>query len=473
MRLQNMCVLSEAEIKRIHAASLEILEKTGIRVDHPEALDLLAKHGAKVDAAAQTAKLPPPLVEACIASTPKTFDLYDRNGANPLRIGTGTPYLAAGHNAVFVIDADSSERRKATVKDVADFAAIADALADIDIVGVPVTPQDVSSEFGLVYACKALFENTVKPLFFSTESSAVNSAIVKMMKIVAGREDIGSRPNAICQLSPTSPLFWEKGATQALLDIAAEGVPLNILPEPMSGMSAPYSVSGLLVIHNAEVLSGLVLGQCRQKGAPLMYGASWTTYDMKYMSAIIASPETHILRIAGCQMARHYGIPSHTTAPNSDGNLHDEQNAWERSISNLCGIFAGNDIVMNCGMFATGLTVSNEQLVLDNEVNGILRRMHRGIEVTDDLLGLEAIHEVGPKGDFMMAEHTVSLLYSGEFRESDLVKPITYDRWRGEGAKDIAKIASERAKEILAKGPGRPIDGGIRAKLDEVVKNLK
>lgn len=471
MKLPDMKVLSDAEIDKIHAVSLDILSKTGIRVDHPETLKMLADHGAEVDLKTETAKLPPALVEKCLESVPGFFDLYDRNGENPIRIGAGTPYLAAGHNAIFVIDATTTERRKATVADVADFAAIADALPDIDIVGVPVMPQDVSSVFGLVYACKALFENTVKPIFFSTESAAVNAAIVEMMRIVAGDKNIAERPNAICQLSPTSPLFWENGATRALLDVVDAQVPVNILPEPMSGVSAPYSVAGLLAIHNAEVLSGIVIGQCRKPGAPMLYGASWTTYDMKFIAAIIASPETHILRIAGCQMARRYGIPSHTTAPNSDGNAHDERNAWERTMSNLCSIFAGNDVVMNCGMFATGLTVSNEQLVLDNEMNGILRRMHRGIEVEDSLIGLDTIHEVGPKGDYMMSEHTVSLLYGDQFRESDLVKPLNYDKWRADGARDVAEVAAERARAILA-GERRTLDEKTQAKLDRLVEGL-
>ncbi|MCC8167511.1 MAG: trimethylamine methyltransferase family protein [Planctomycetes bacterium] len=149
MNLQTMSVLSDADIDKIHAASLEILGKTGIRVEHPEALEMLRANGADVDAASETAKLPPELVEKCLASVPATFDLYDRNGENPLTIGSGVPHLAAGHNAVFVIDADTTERRTATVRDVEDFAAIADALSDIDIVGVPVTPQDVSSVYGL------------------------------------------------------------------------------------------------------------------------------------------------------------------------------------------------------------------------------------------------------------------------------------------------------------------------------------
>ena len=166
------------------------------------------------------------------------------------------PHCASGHNAIFITDIEAKERRFATVKDVEDFARISDHLKSIDIVGVPLNPQDVPRKATLLYAVKALYENTTKPLFFSTESREVNAAIIKMMKAVAGKEDIAACPNAVCQLSPTSPLYWEQGAAEGVMDAALNGVPLNILPEPMSGVSAPYSVAGLLTVHNTEVLSG-------------------------------------------------------------------------------------------------------------------------------------------------------------------------------------------------------------------------
>ena len=38
----------------------------------------------------------------------------------------------------------------------------------------------------------------------------------------------------ISQLSPTSPLYWEKGAIEALYIVAQEGIPLDLLPQPIA-----------------------------------------------------------------------------------------------------------------------------------------------------------------------------------------------------------------------------------------------
>ncbi len=469
MRLEKFTTLSQEDIKAVHEASLDILQNCGILVHSRKVLELLETNGASVDYEKKNAKIPAELVEKCIASSPSHITLYDRNGKPAFELGDGTPRCASGHNAIFITDVETDERRYAVVKDVEDFALISDQLKNIDIVGVPLNPQEVPSKATLLYAFKALFENTTKPLFFSTESREVNLAIIDMMKAIAGKDDISGCPNAVCQLSPTSPLYWEQGAAEGAVDAAVNGIPLNILPEPMSGVSAPYSVAGLLTVHNTEVLSGIVIAQLVRPGTPVIYGSSWTTYDMKFSAAIIASPETHLLRIAGCQMARFYNVPSHTTALNSDANAHDEQNAWEKSLSNISAICADNDIIMNAGMFATGLTISLEQLVLDDEINGIIKRMRTGIDASSDKIAAEVIKAVGPAKDFLMEDHTLDNLRSGEFWEGDTVRYKNYDKWMEEGSKNVEYQARERVNKILAAGNPNKLDDSTIKKLKDII----
>jgi len=473
MRLPDLKVLSDSDISQIHDASVHTLENVGVNVLSKKALDLLYSAGASIDYDKMLAKFPGKLIEKCLRTLPPKIDLYDRNGNRCMTLGDRIPRCASGHNAIYVIDAESDIRRESTVRDVENFALISDRLEDIDIVGVPLMPQDVTPKATLLYAVKALYENTTKPLFFSTESSSVNASIIEMMKVVAGKRNIAECPTAISQLSTTSPLQWEPGAVEALMDVSAEGVPLNLLPEPMTGVSAPYSLAGLLTMHNAEVLSGIVLSQLVRPGAPVIYGSSWTTFDMRYTTAIIGSPETSILRVAGSQMAQYYRMPAHTTAPNSDSNSHDEQNSWERTISNLCAICSGNDIIMNSGMFATGLTISLEQLVLDDEINGIIRRLYRGIDVSPETIGLDVIAKAGPKGSFLTEDHTLNFLMSGEFREVKVSNTNNYDNWILTGAPRVEKTASEKVREYLREGKRKELESSINEKLEMIILDFE
>ncbi len=469
MKLSSFEVLSQKEIQMIHAASLRVLENTGVRIQSNIVLGLLEEAGAKVDRTTRICKFPPQMVEDALAQVPETFDLYDRSGNKVMTIGDGTPYCASGHNAVFCMDVNTKERRYANVQDVEEFGIISQWCESIDIVGVPLNPMDVPPSSTLLHATKALFETTTKPLFLSTESCQVVESLIAMMKVVAGREDIGNCPNAIIQLSPSSPLFWDASVADGVVSACKARIPLVILPEPMSGVSAPYSVAGLLTEHNIELLSGVVISQLVSPGTPIMYGSSWTGYDMRFSNALIGTPETTLLRVAGCQMARFYHIPSHTTATNTDSNAHDEHHAWESVLSNMAAMNAQNDIVMNSGMFACGLTTSLEQLIMDNEMNLIVKRLMRGIEVTEESIAADSIMEVGPGGNFLMEDLTLENLYTDEFHQPTIRMNLNYESWMAAGAPTVDMVANKMAKDILEKGNAVPLDETICKTLSEII----
>ncbi|MDL2237307.1 trimethylamine methyltransferase family protein [Christensenellaceae bacterium OttesenSCG-928-K19] len=469
MILGKIQTLSDGERQQIHQAGIELLTSIGVRILSDKVLDMLEDAGVTVDRTAKTAVFTEQMIDQCIKSVPAQFPLYDRAGQKEYLIGDRSPKYASGHNAIFMADPFTNERRYAKVKDIEEYTRIADSLADIDIIGVPLNPQDVPSKSTLLHAMRALFTYTTKPLFFSTESRSVNAAIIEMMKATARDHNVRDYPSAISQLSPTSPLYWEKDAVEALVETSESFVPLNILPEPISGLSAPYSVAGLLTIHNTEVLSGIVISQIAAKGAPLLYGSSWTTYDMKYNSAIIGSPETDLLRAAGCEMADYYGIPAHTTAPNTDANAHDEQMAWEKALSTMCAAGARNDIIMNSGMFATGLSISHEQLVIDNEMNRYIKRISRGIDVSSESINIESIKKVAHAGSYLMEEQTLDNLYGDEFFQYEIGTTANFDSWQAAGAHDILQKASAKVREILQGSAHRYVDEQQLTAIDHAI----
>jgi len=267
---------------------------------------------------------------------------------------------------------------------------LSDYLPDIDIVGVEAMPQDVKAESSLLHAVDAVFNNTEKHVFFSPERKEVLIPIFDIANIVIDDGNLGERSPVTCQLSPTSPLTWEKGAVEALIETARRGVPLCILPQPFAGVSSPYTLAGLLTVHNAELLSGIVLSQLINPGAPIIYGSAWSTFDMRTMNVLIGTPETVLLRLAGSQMAEFYHMPYHTIAPDTDAHTLDEQLAWEKFGTAWGSYLAHSDLVVNGGMFSTGLTVSFEQLVVDNELFSYIKRLSSGIRVckgNKDIIG--------------------------------------------------------------------------------------
>lgn len=450
MRLNTLNVLSEKELREIHEATLDVLSSSGVKILDRGMLDVLRDKGLPVDAGSQTVRFPRAVLESALATIPPRFEVCDRDGRPVFVLGDGVPKIAAGHNAVFWLDSETGKTRPSRVADVERFARLCEKSPQIDMVGIPVMPQDVAQpRDSLLYAVKACSENSRKPIYFSTDNRQINRGCIEILR-KAFRGDFNRQVYGITQLSPTSPLYWEGNVCEAIADTLETGVPIAILPEPNAGVSAPYTLAGLLTMNNAECLSGLAIIQILKPGHPVMYANSWTTTDMRTGAALVGSIETTICRIAAAQLARFYRVPSHTTAPNSDNHAHDEQNAWEKTFSLMAAVGAGHDLIVNCGMFATGMTCSDEQLLMDAEIAGMCRRLAAGMEVSRETIAADLIKRVGPQGEsYLMQDHTLERLRSDEYFIPDLAVRGPLASWQAAGARDTAALARLRAAELL------------------------
>ena len=473
MKLQKYQVLSDAEVKQIHAASLRVLERTGMEILDDRLLEILAAAGATVDKGSHRVTIPARLVEQALSSVPSTITMHTRRGEPCMELGSGRAYAASGHNAVFVADSlDGKDRRPSTKQDIENFARLSDALDNLSMVGIEAMPQDVMPAASLVHAADAAFSGTTKPIYFSPESAEVTAAIIKIADAVAGGK-AAERPVAICQLSPTSPLTWETGAAAALIEVAESGIPFAILPEPYTGVSAPYTLAGILVIHNSEMLASIVMQQLINKGAPAIYAGAWTNFDMRRASVAIGTPEAALLRCAGSQMAKLYRMPCHCIGPDTDAQCLDEQMAWEKMMTALCSLGGGIDLIVNAGMFATGMTVSTAQLVLDNEMLGMVLRLLQGIEVSEETLAVDVIEEVGPRGDFLATEHTIRHLRTGEHWLPDVSNRVGFDVWLNAGGRTVAETAQERAQDLLGSHTVEPLPDDVCSAIRSIIDDFE
>ena len=461
-----MQVLSSDEIGEIHEATIDILLNCGVRMDDPETVDLLRQKG--LEAEGDVVRFPRTLLEDAVAKAPATIEVFDRDGAYAFTIGDGKPKIAAGHNAVFWVDSKTGETRPSRVGDVERFARICEHLDTIDMIGIPVMPQDVKNpKHTLLYAIDATIRNSRKPIFFSTDNMAINRGVMDLLK-AAFAGDFSTQVYGISQLSPTSPLFWEQGVLKAIRDTLETNVPLAVLPEPNAGVSAPFTLAGLVTLNNAECLSGIAMIELLKPGATVLYANSWTTTDMRSGVALVGSTESTICRIAGAQLARFYGVPSHTTAPNSDNHAHDEQNSWEKTYSTFCSVASGNDLLVNCGMFATGMTCSDEQLVMDEEISAMSLRIADGMRVDPDTIASDVIKSIGHRGEYLTSEHTLEWLRSDEYITPRVSVRAPRASWERDGSRDTYQLAKFEANRLQEKG-GAPLDSKRSDVLQEIL----
>ena len=183
MKLSTLKVLSDEELEQIHEATLDILANCGVKLHSPRMLSFLQDKGLEVEPEKQLVRFSRGCIEDALGHIPPQFEVYDREGEFAFVLGDGESKIAAGHNAVFWVDPDTGETRSSTVADVEQFARICEQLECIDMIGIPVMPQDVPDPRAtLLYGVRAVIENSRKPIFFSTDNMQVNRAIIEMLR---------------------------------------------------------------------------------------------------------------------------------------------------------------------------------------------------------------------------------------------------------------------------------------------------
>lgn len=292
-----LAVLSARDLDAIHAETLKVLEQTGVFVEDDEALDILADGGAIVDREARLVRLPGELVEAAIAACPR---------------GDDSPVAFSNFDeGVMYLDPRSGERRRPLKADAADAALLVDALANIDSYGAAVRPTDVPAATAAVHGCEAALLNTTKQVDTEATSAWEVRVCAELGACIVGDLD-ALRENPVVSFGtcPVSPLKLPRDATEVIIACARLGLPDCILSMAMAGGSAPVTLAGTLVVHNAEVLAGITLAQLTEGGAPVTYGSSTTAMDLRYAAAAVGSPELALIGAAAAQIARRYKLPS-------------------------------------------------------------------------------------------------------------------------------------------------------------------
>ena len=467
-------VLSETQLQDLHTAALEVLRRTGIRFHHPEALDMLKEAGAFVSDG-NLVKFPAWLVEDAVASTPSRIVMCDRHGepamfleGTKVYFGTGSDCLSFLPPGVGGKEARTGEHRKFTQADIIDGYRLCDALPNIHFVMSIGIPSDVDPSLAYDVQMSLMLEHTTKPIVFVTNDKASCQRAIDMAAAVAGGyEALAEQQQILLYSEPSSPLQQSRTAVDKLLLMAEYQLPVVHSPGPLMGGTAPITMAGGLVMSLAEILSALVLHQLKRPGAPFVFGAGLHHMDMGAAQICYASPEFQLTKAAVAELGRWYGMPTWGYAGCSDAKVMDGQAALEAMLSVLMAKFSGANLIHDVGYMESGLATSYEMIVLTDELVALTDHMMKGIEVSDDTVMLDELHQIGPSGHFLDTEQTLK-------RFRDFWFPGLLDRqrrlqWSDAGATTLEQRLTARVKEILGGHQPKPLDPDKKQKLQEIL----
>ena len=124
-------------------------------------------------------------------------------------------------------------------------------------------------------------------------------------------------------------------------------------------------------------------------------------------------------------------------------------------------------MIYGSGMLESGITFDYGQLVLDCEIARMIKYVVRGFDVTDDLLAVDVIKEIGPGGHFLMHQHPFDLMRTQS--EPELIDRRTRGAWESAGATTAYERATQKARWILENHEPDPLPDDVLAAIRSIV----
>lgn len=444
-------VINDIQIEQIHSASLELLERTGVRISHPHALELLDGAGAHVDG--DRVRIPSWLVEKAIRQAPHRIALGQRDGTRSVFLEKDQSWFGPSLDCIEYLDPVTEKRRPFTSQDCRVMATMADALPNFTWVMSIGMADDVPADIADRVIAKQILTHCEKPFVFCCKDvTSVKDVYEMALLIVGGEENFKRAPNLVHYSEPISPLSYFDPAVEKIIYCAEKEIPLINFPAPQAGGTSPATFAGTIVQGSAESLSGLVLTQVVRPGTPFIYGAFTTVMDMQTTIFSYGASEMSLMTAAMAQMAQHYRLPFFGTAGSTDAKFPDPQAAAEVAFSCLSSALSGANLIHDAGSWIDhGSLVSPAFMVLVNEVLYMVNQYMKGIPVSQETMGIDLIDRIGPGGHFLNENHTMT-----HFRDvwySELFDRSIYDVWQKQGQKRFEERLRDKTLSVMKHTP--------------------
>jgi trimethylamine--corrinoid protein Co-methyltransferase len=465
-------VLTPEEVRRIHAATLRIIEEVGVRFPSRRALEIWEGAGAAVDHEKMIVKAKPGLIEDALKRCPSTYSLAARDPAQDLPLDGNHVFVGTDGCGVEVLDIQTGLRRMSRLQDVADISRIADATEEIGFHWVPVSAQDMPPGTRGLHEIKTIWENSTKHVQTESIYSEIEArtAIAMAAAIAGGSEHLRARPVLSLMQCTASPLGHDGGSLEAALLAAEHGIPTGFMTMAACLTTGPATMAGNLAVGNAEVIAGLALLQIAYPGAPVFYAAAQTASDPRTGAYTGGGPEDFLFGAATNALADYYDVPLSMGSFATGAKEPNWQAGIDNSLSTFMAGAAMSDMLLGVGFLHGSRIWSFAEMMMDCEIFSIIQKTMQGIVVDDDSLALDAIAAVGPGGNFLSQKHT--RLHMRELFLPQFMDRRPYNEW--EAKKDNSQDwALARARKLLAEHQPEPLDPKLTDELTRMIASVE
>jgi trimethylamine--corrinoid protein Co-methyltransferase len=274
-------------------------------------------------------------------------------------------------------------------------------------------------------------------------------------------------------LEPNGSLSFDRFSLEMAMIFAEAGHDIHVGPMAMTGLDAPVTLAGTLVIQNAYNLAGIVFTWLLGKGGG--WAGCAHSVDMRSMLCSFGSPNQVLLGLAAVQLGRFYGYETGVNSGLTDACMPDFQSGFEKGMTGMVALLSGAGGIGAQGIVGADQGTSFEQLVIDNEWASAFNHIFAlGVEVNAETLGVEVIQKVGVGGSFIAEEHTIR--HAREtYWKAELFNQASWDSWMSRGGKDVYTKAHVKVQAILAKHyPPKPqISSEAIAQVEGIIEEAR
>ncbi|MBW2056704.1 MAG: trimethylamine methyltransferase family protein [Deltaproteobacteria bacterium] len=456
-------LLTQSQVETLRGGTLRLLEEVGVHFPSRTALELFSDHGALVDMDRQIVRIPPGLVTKAMSTAPRSFVLAGRHERFDLVLDGSRSYLCTDGCGVHVVDLWTRKQRPSRKDDVARMARVCDALPMISFFWPMVSAQDHGRTAPL-HECHAGLVNTLKHVRGGTTVFApLARYIVEMATVVAGSGvELRRRPPINANICTIAPLAQDADGIESALVYAEAGIPVSFMAMTTMGSTAPATPLGALVTGDAEVVSAMVLIQLAYPGAPVFHSVLVSLMDPRTGDYVSEVPLP--VNMISVQLAHAWGVPSlGGGGVSSDALDIGWQSGMEAGMGAALIPLCGGEICGYLGLLGGSMVLYPEQVILDHEVCRAAYDLFRGFEFEGYDMALDVIEKVGPRGHFLMEDHTCD--HVRDFRLSRLL-----GRKDGQGRLlDPRTLALEEFKRIDENHHPEPLPREVLAELDRIL----
>jgi trimethylamine--corrinoid protein Co-methyltransferase len=443
-------LLKDSLLRKILDEAYVLLETKGVFVENAEAIRIFLDGGARRENTSKRILIPHDLTRRAVASSPKIIRMFDASGKQSYEVGGDHVHFDPGSAALRIFDHRTQSERPAITSDLCRFHSVVQRLEHFHFQSTGLISSDVSDEIADCYRLFVALQCCSKPIVTGLfVVDGFRPMYEMLVAIRGGAQGLKDKPLAILDACPSPPLKWSNLTAQSVIDCARAGIPSEFVSMPLTGATSPVTLAAALVQLTAENLSGIVLAQSTNRGAPVIFGGSPAAFDMKTANAPMGAIETMMIDSAYSQIGKELGLPTHAYMGLSDSKCVDSQAGLESGIGAILAALSGVNVVSGGGMLDFESCQSLEKLVIDNEICGMAYRLIQGIAQRDEPIALDLFSDLTAETEFMTHPHTLQW-YQIEQAYPHIIDRGNQQQWLDSGKPTLADRAAERIEDLLA-----------------------